>query len=281
MPLNLLPLLPIAGQALGSVLSNNLALRRWKLQNAYNSPAAQLGRLRKAGVNPTMMGSSAIQGNTAGPVQQKDYGDIGTGASAQISTQNRALSMQKTVQQEQLEGMRLDNQAKRITNAQLQQQLGTENSLRQANITQLETAVQQGRQAMVLARQDMELKQRLGEHGISQDYFQRYMQQKQLQLSQSQDKRATYQVLNQVAAEWARIKQGDAQLSQRIYEFNVTNRFRELVYDFMERFGINTAEGVLRRIDEFGDYLDKNVPIQRYSIPGVPGFYLPTLKQRR
>lgn len=42
-------------------------LEMWNLNNAYNSPEAQMERLRKAGLNPNMVyGSGKVAGNTSG-----------------------------------------------------------------------------------------------------------------------------------------------------------------------------------------------------------------------
>lgn len=46
-------------------------LRMWQLQNEYNTPAAQMARLRDAGLNPHLVyGSGSVTGNTAGQMPQ-------------------------------------------------------------------------------------------------------------------------------------------------------------------------------------------------------------------
>lgn len=56
----------------------NRDIKMWNLQNVYNSPSAQMSRLRQAGLNPNLVyGSGSVVGNSAGsppeyePVQSK------------------------------------------------------------------------------------------------------------------------------------------------------------------------------------------------------------------
>lgn len=47
---------------------NNVLM--WNLQNAYNSPTAQMSRLRQAGLNPNLVYGSGVTGNSAGSAPQ-------------------------------------------------------------------------------------------------------------------------------------------------------------------------------------------------------------------
>ena len=47
---------------------NNILM--WNMQNAYNSPTAQMSRLRQAGLNPNLVYGSGVTGNNAGSAPQ-------------------------------------------------------------------------------------------------------------------------------------------------------------------------------------------------------------------
>lgn len=52
------------------------ALQDWNMQNEYNSPKAQLARLKIAGLNPALMyEGTGAGGQTATPVRNSDYGN--------------------------------------------------------------------------------------------------------------------------------------------------------------------------------------------------------------
>lgn len=82
---------------LGNVLNNRYAKKQlerqnefnkemWALDNAYNSPAAQMERLRAAGLNPNLVyGNGSAVNTSKGPVRSDDYlkvpsptGDLGS-----------------------------------------------------------------------------------------------------------------------------------------------------------------------------------------------------------
>ena len=48
------------------------ALTDWQMQNAYNSPAAQMERLRNAGLNPNLVYGNGAQASNASPVRSTD-----------------------------------------------------------------------------------------------------------------------------------------------------------------------------------------------------------------
>jgi len=83
----------------------------WNTQNAYNAPAAQMERLKEAGLNPNMVyGSGSATGNTSGsmpkhqsygtPTAQMDIGGI----------------MNVLGQYQQIKGQKLKNEEQAITN---------------------------------------------------------------------------------------------------------------------------------------------------------------------
>lgn len=46
------------------------SVEMWNMQNQYNSPTAQMSRLRQAGLNPNLVYGSGVTGNSAGSVPQ-------------------------------------------------------------------------------------------------------------------------------------------------------------------------------------------------------------------
>lgn len=48
----------------------NRSVEMWNLQNQYNSPTAQMSRLRQAGLNPNLVYGSGVTGNNAGSTPQ-------------------------------------------------------------------------------------------------------------------------------------------------------------------------------------------------------------------
>lgn len=54
------------------------SLSDWHMQNAYNDPAAQMQRLRDAGLNPNLMYGQGTVGNAETPRQSTAHGNAGT-----------------------------------------------------------------------------------------------------------------------------------------------------------------------------------------------------------
>lgn len=48
----------------------NRSVEMWNMQNQYNSPTAQMSRLRQAGLNPNLVYGSGVTGNNAGSTPQ-------------------------------------------------------------------------------------------------------------------------------------------------------------------------------------------------------------------
>lgn len=60
----------------------NRQVEFWNMQNLYNTPSAQLARLRKAGLNPALM-NGGVQGNTAGNLSTVPNASVSNSASTQ------------------------------------------------------------------------------------------------------------------------------------------------------------------------------------------------------
>lgn len=109
----------------GTAVANHF-LNRSNLEDtrAYNSPAAQMARLRKAGINPYTQAANGQVDNTLGAVQQDDLSSAASAveAAADGFTRreqmriNRALTEQQIqLAAERVRGLELDNQYKQAT----------------------------------------------------------------------------------------------------------------------------------------------------------------------
>lgn len=118
---------------------NKLAFDRsvemWNMQNAYNSPSAQMARLQEAGLNPNLAYGSLGDANatnapTATPVNvpsvsgaafNNPYESI-TSAAQSMATASQTMSSQ-ALQEAQTKKLNYESVAQAITNAQLPSQL--------------------------------------------------------------------------------------------------------------------------------------------------------------
>lgn len=89
MPLPLVPLIAAGASLAGNLIGNNSrknAQKRadkynqaqWRRENEYNSPTAQMSRLREAGLNPNLVYGQSVSGATgqAGPAPQSKAHEI-------------------------------------------------------------------------------------------------------------------------------------------------------------------------------------------------------------
>lgn len=86
-------------------------LSDWAMQNAYNTPAAQMQRLKQAGLNPNLVYGNGVEGNSSAPVKSADVKsfdpkspDIGGGVGNAIAAfQNaRQMSIQTNMAEKQM-----------------------------------------------------------------------------------------------------------------------------------------------------------------------------------
>lgn len=83
-------------------LQNQWNLQQWNLENAYNSPAAQMERLRQAGLNPDMMYGGGLEGNLSASSPEM------TSGAAATPMDFSALGRKKTIGDAMLESKQLD-----------------------------------------------------------------------------------------------------------------------------------------------------------------------------
>lgn len=84
-------------------LQNQWNLQQWNLENAYNSPAAQMERMRQAGLNPDMMYGGGLSGNMSASSP-----DLTSGAAASPMDFS-ALGNKKTILDTAMQKAQLDN----------------------------------------------------------------------------------------------------------------------------------------------------------------------------
>lgn len=58
---------------LSQVISNNMNVDFWKMQNEYNTPKAQKQRLKEAGYNPALMYGAGTPASTISPARSNQY----------------------------------------------------------------------------------------------------------------------------------------------------------------------------------------------------------------
>ena len=121
---------------------------------------------------------------------------------------------------------------------------------------------------MDVAERDIELKERLGGHQMTQDYIRNYFDQQSLNLARARDARERYQILNQVAAEWARVDLGNRQLANQIYEFGVTRQWQVIVNKILDRLGVT---GGVENIGSASKFMEDYVENMKFFYEG--GFF--------
>lgn len=70
------PAIMAGGQLLSTALQNHAAKKRTAEMNAYNSPAAQMRRYQKAGLNPNLIYSQGTPGNQSAPAPTQGYHNV-------------------------------------------------------------------------------------------------------------------------------------------------------------------------------------------------------------
>lgn len=99
-------------------------IKFWQMQNEYNSPQAQMQRFQQAGLNPNLIYGRGDSGNAGQintpdvqPVQNRvpDFSSIGRAGEA-LSQGILERSQNYEIRQAQLDGLKLDNETKAITN---------------------------------------------------------------------------------------------------------------------------------------------------------------------
>lgn len=108
------------------------SVEMWNLQNAYNTPSAQMSRLRQAGLNPNLVYGSGVTGNSAGstPSYQPAKGERATVApyTGWNLGLNDAVSLYMAAKRNKAEVENMEAQ-----NALIREQVNTE-GIKQSNI---------------------------------------------------------------------------------------------------------------------------------------------------
>nr|QJB20890.1 MAG: DNA pilot protein [Microvirus sp.] len=111
----------IGSKLLGNAQSRKMAdyefsnnLKMWNLQNAYNSPAQQMQRLKDAGLNPNLVYGNGAVGNTAGNLPQYNAPTLDYSATDVIQSAGGVLSQFVNLQKVAMEKEVLAAQAESI-----------------------------------------------------------------------------------------------------------------------------------------------------------------------
>lgn len=98
---------------------NRINVENWKMQNEYNSPAAQMARYQEAGLNPNLMYGQGNNGN-AGSVPAAQMHPL------KVENPFKDVNlMQAALFGEELKSRSLDNEYKTLKNAEEQQSVKT------------------------------------------------------------------------------------------------------------------------------------------------------------
>ncbi len=133
-------------------------LEMWRKQNYYNSPANQMKRLEKAGLNPNLMYTNGNVGNaTSMPTMSKGSASMASAPRAKydidfsklmplmqmenLNAQNKLINAQTIEAEERAKGVTLDNINKGIVNEYLPDKLRKENAVIGRNHNPLNRAV--------------------------------------------------------------------------------------------------------------------------------------------
>lgn len=116
--------LPIAGSLLSTHIQNTVSRRRRNYDNTYNSPKAQIERLKEAGLSPAMMYSGGQTLNAA--VKQEPLQidkDLGTAEGIQAGQKVRATTVQDQIAQAQINNIQARTEGQQVENKIKSQEL--------------------------------------------------------------------------------------------------------------------------------------------------------------
>lgn len=211
---------PLLGTILGtlasSAISTGIGAINRRASNRYNSPAAQLDRLREANISPTMFYNS-------GRVVNADVGyptpniDPTLGVAKGIEGQHRlqALSLEEKMAEETIKSMRLKNEGQIISNdlhsAELERyhldrdfnnQLKARRDYRDERVLALKEEID--RQRIDLQREALTISRDRLEFDEEKYMLDHQLAQRQMQLNEAKSEAEIYHIYSQAALDWAR-----------------------------------------------------------------------------
>lgn len=129
-------------------------INMWKMQNAYNTPAAQMARFKDAGLNPHLMYGQGTPGNATGAPTMKPtkveptWRDLNTGevigqymALKKDQSQIDLLQEQKRVVEEQATAAQIKNDMLGMKRAIYEDMLGADLSFRKGQLANIESQI--------------------------------------------------------------------------------------------------------------------------------------------
>lgn len=254
------------------------ALSDWERENAYNSPAAQMERLRAAGLNPNLVygnGATAEGGSVRSSqaphwspeAPQIDLSGIGTelGRYHQIRLQGAQIDNLAAAKAVQEQDALLRASQINLTNAQAAK-VGQETEIGKSTLSRSEEIAQTSLDAMKAGLQKTITDTRFTEHqDIRSEKTQAMQVQEQLvrlakmKLEMGEIKARTKNIGEQTQTEYyrrAQIGQQQMEIDSRIKNLESDNTLKELEIK-LKKMGINSSDAVPFRVlvkilDEFG-----------------------------
>lgn len=143
-----LPLIASGVEALGGLASNIIGNKQnkkmWDMQNEYNSPKAQMERLRAAGLNPNLVYGSGTVANTSSNSPQYNAPEIGkhlsNGVLAYAQMKKNTLEMENMKAQNNVINAQADYLRSQISNNQ--SQITYRDNAQTSNVNQATTNLQ-------------------------------------------------------------------------------------------------------------------------------------------
>ena len=126
----------------------DLDLETWRLQNAYNTPLAQMERLKEAGLNPALMYGQGNTGNANSSVQSK-FQELTPFTDARSLASSTAAGVQMSLANAQRANIEADTTYKAIKGATETGQLEVARGLADSQIELQSQKVEESKQSII------------------------------------------------------------------------------------------------------------------------------------
>lgn len=225
------------------------ALADWSMQNAYNTPAAQMQRLKEAGLNPNLVYGNGVQASNADNVRSTeskswnpqapdvDLRPMGNSMMSYFNAQQ--MQLQTNNLQKQFEVMEQEKQLKVaqtlgvISNTDMTRfDLGMKSELKQ-------TTMEAARANLESTLANIERTKASTQFTLNEDQRQAAMQEPNLA--------AAFAKVTQIAAQTKQINASTDQINQAIHNLRIDARIKEQQAKLWEK-GINPGDPAYQRV---------------------------------
>lgn len=142
----------------------------WNMQNDYNSPVAQMARLKEAGLNPMLVyGGGNVTGNSASAISSANYADQSYNTMASIQGIQALANLKNTG------ANTASTQANTLATYQDIQNMQTANKIQQAQLEQEQQAVKMGAMDLQVAERVQKARLKGAHYGAVNDAVGEYM----------------------------------------------------------------------------------------------------------